>query len=221
MMIRYNNGKKAANEKPRKDAGKTMKKYKTSCQSDFWQAIFEKEASYLAIRLRGCKKILSVGCGPAIIEKKLQERGFDITGLDVSNEALEGASDSIRTVVGSAEAMDFESNSFDAAIYVASLQFVDNYKKAFQEAKRVLKPDGKVIVLLLNPSSEFFKKKTKQVDSYVNKIKHPSLAPIENSMREHFDQIKTRYFLGASGNEVFESRNPNLAVVYILEGTKP
>lgn len=220
-MVKHKQDKKAAREEPRKEIGKTMKKYRDSCKSGFWQAIFEKEVNYLSPRLKGCRNILSVGCGSAIIEKELQAKGFDITGLDVSKEALEGAPYSIRTVVGSAEMMEFGSNIFDAVIYIASLQFIDNYEKAIQEAERVLKHNGKVIVMLLNPSSEFFKSKTKQSDSYINKIKHPRLVPIEESIREYFGPVKTGYCLGIRGNQVFDSRNPDSAVLYIIEGVKP
>lgn len=220
-MIKHRKSGKAANEEPRKEMGKTMRKYRDSCQSDFWKAVFEKEISHLSKRLQGCRSILSVGCGPAVIEKELQEKGFDVTGLDVSKEALQGAPDSIRKVVGSAERMEFESNSFDAIIYVASLQFISNYEKALREAARVLKPNGKLIVMLLNPASGFFKAKTREADSYVNKIKHPSLAPIEQSIRKHFAHVKTGYCLGVRGKEVFEIRNPDLAAIYLVEGAKP
>ncbi|MBN1156629.1 hypothetical protein JXA85_03375, partial [Candidatus Woesearchaeota archaeon] len=58
-----------------------MSQYLKSCQTKFWKQVFEKELEYLLKELQGCKDILSVGCGPAIIEKGLQENGFNITGL--------------------------------------------------------------------------------------------------------------------------------------------
>ena len=106
-----------------------MKKYFKSCQSEFWKEIFRKETEYILMELEGYENILSVGCGPALIEQVLQENGFNVTGLDVSKEALGSAPDSIRIVVGSAEDMEFNNTSFDAAIYVASLQFINDYKK--------------------------------------------------------------------------------------------
>ena len=83
-----------------------MTNYLESCQSEFWKEVFEQEVNYVTRALKGCNDVLSVGCGPAIIERALQENNFNVTGLDVSEEALEGAPDSIRTVVGSAENMD-------------------------------------------------------------------------------------------------------------------
>ena len=197
-----------------------MKKYLRSCQSEFWQDVFKRETEYLVRALKGYKDILSVGCGPAIVERGLQENGFNVIGLDVSEDALEEASDSIRTVVGSAEKMEFNDATFDAAIYVVSLQFIDDYKKAIQETARVLKPNGKLVVMLLNPLSEFFEVKGKQTGSYVSQIKHPYLAPIEKIIRGHFAVDKAEYRLGIRNKRIFDSQNPSLAALYIIQGTK-
>jgi len=197
-----------------------MSEYLKSCQSEFWKEVFRKEAEYISRELRGYKSVLSIGCGPAIIEGELQENGFNITGLDISKEALEEAPDSIRTIVGSAEDMEFEDASFNAAIYVASLQFVNDYGKAIQETARVLKSHGRLLVMLLNPTAEFFKVKRSQAESYINKIKHLDLAPIEEVMQGYFAVDKAEYYLGIKNEEVFESQNPNLAALYIITGVK-
>ena len=197
-----------------------MNNYLNSCQSEFWKEIFEKELEYILRKLEGYKNVLSVGCGPAVIERGLQENGFNVTGLDVSRIALEGAPDNIRRVVGSAEDMEFNPGSFDAVIYVASLQFIDNYAKALQETERVLKPNGKLLAMLLNPGSEFFSGKKGQTDSYVNRIKHPYISPIEEAVRRFFDDVKIEYYLGIQNNEIFKSNNPNLAALYIIQGKR-
>ena len=51
-----------------------MEKYLQSCKSDFWKEVFEAELEYILRQLRGVKDVLSVGCGPAIIEAGLAER---------------------------------------------------------------------------------------------------------------------------------------------------
>ncbi len=197
-----------------------MGRYLESCKSAFWKRVFENELDYILRELRGYKNILSVGCGPAIIERGLGENGFDVTGLDVSKEALEGAPDSIRTVVGLAENMDFRDSSFDAVIFIASLQFVNDYKKAIRETLRVLKPGGKILVMLLNPDSKFFKEKRKQTDSYVNKIKHMHIYPIEKTIQQYFVHVKSEYYLGIMGQKIFSSQDPKLASLYIIQGVK-
>jgi len=195
------------------------KSYLESCQSSFWKAVFEKELEYLLTELHGYKNILSVGCGPAIIERGLQQNGLNVTGLDVSKEALDGFPDSIRTVIGSAEEMDFIDAGFDATIYVASMQFINNYRQAIKETVRVLRKDGKLVAMLLNPESEFFMRQTRLGDSYMNRIKHRSLNPIEKVIGQYFS-IKTEYYLGIRGEEIFESKDTQFASLYVIKGVK-
>jgi len=83
----------------------------------------------------------------------------------------------------------------------------------------VLKKSGKLLAMLLNTESEFFKEKTKNPDSYVNKIKHTELKEIERTIVEYFS-VKTEYFLGIKGGEIFQSQDSNLAGLYVIKGTK-
>ena len=194
-----------------------MDKYLNSCKTDFWKNVFKAELDYILRQLNEVKSVLSVGCGPAIIEKGLAEHGLNVTGLDISTEALDQAPDNIRTVAGSAEDMNFAESSFDAVIYIASLQFVVKYKKAIEETARVLKANGKLVAMLLNPQSQFFKEKSKKPDSYINKIKHTDLKKIERAIARYFS-VQTEYFLGIEGQQIFESQNPDLASLYIIKG---
>jgi len=196
-----------------------MEKYLQSCKSKFWKEVFRAELDYILHQLKGTKDVLSAGCGPAIIEAGLAEHGFNITGLDISKEALDQVPDNIRTVAGSAEKMGFADCSFDAVVYVASLQFIERYKQAIKETARVLRSGGKLLVMLLNPQSVFFKEKIKKPNSYVNKIKHTDLKEVEKAALEYFS-VKTEYFLGIKGTEIFQSRDFNTASLYIIKGLK-
>lgn len=196
-----------------------VKRYVEICQKRFWQNIFQFETTYLVERLQGCRDILSVGCGPAIIEGRLSEHEFNVTGLDISAEALKCAPDSIRKFAGSAESMPFAESSFDAVIYVASLQFIGDYRKALQQTFKVLRPNGRIILMLLNPDSDFFKDRLREPDSYVNLIKHKSLMNMEDVVKE-FYTVQTEYILGVKGDRVFKSNIPSEAALYAIVGTK-
>jgi ubiquinone/menaquinone biosynthesis C-methylase UbiE len=196
-----------------------MREYVRSCESVFWKAVFDAELRYIVKELKSSQEVLSVGCGPAIIESGLAEHGFRVTGLDISKEALDEAGDSVRTVEGSAETMGFEDGRFDAVMYVASLQFIQNYEAAIEETARVLRPRGRILVMLLNPESQFFKRKRSQPDSYVNRIRHESPQQIERTIAKFFD-FETEFFLGIDGDEIFESNKPGWASLYVVKGTK-
>ena len=195
-----------------------MEKYLQSCKTQLWKDVFQVELAYILRQLKGTRDILSVGCGPAIIEAGLAERGFNVTGLDISGEVLGRAPDSIRTVVGSAENMSFTDSSFDAVIYVASLQFIERYKEAIKQTVRVLRAGGKLLIMLLNPESDYFKERAKNPASYINKIRHTDLSEIERAVAEHLC-IETEYFLGIEGTKIFQSEDSNVASLYVINGT--
>jgi len=196
-----------------------IERYVRSSATGFWREILRKETDYLLQHLEGCKDLLSVGCGPAIIEGALSERGIRVTGLDISQEALRRAPDGIRTVLASAEDMPFPDSAFDAVIFVVSLQFIEDYRKAIQEMFRVLRPDGRLIVMLLNPESPFFKEKRRDPRSYVHGIKHADTKDIEDAITRKFS-VRTEYFLGAKADAVFENRDAPEALLYIVAGTR-
>lgn len=194
-------------------------RYLKSCASDFWQQVFAAEFDYLLQHLKPEYEILSVGCGPAMLERRLVEKGFKVVGLDVSREALACAGDAIRAVAAPAEEMPFPDTSFDLVLYIASLQFVDDYQTALQRTAAVLRPGGRVIALLLNPASGFFKERYANSESYVRKLKHTDLAAIETAASRWF-QTTGEYFLGINGEQLFASSNPAEAALYVLKGTK-
>jgi ubiquinone/menaquinone biosynthesis C-methylase UbiE len=196
-----------------------MENYLKSCKTEFWNEVFIAELDYILKELAGAKDILSVGCGPAIIEAGLSEHGFNVTGLDISREVLDRAPDRVRTVIGSAENMDFASQSFDAVIYVTSIQFIERYEEAIRQSTRVLRAGGRVLMMLLNPESGFFRERTRNPSSYVNKIRHRNLQEIEAEVTKYFS-VKTEYFLGIKGMRVFQSGDFHWASLYIIKGTK-
>jgi SAM-dependent methyltransferase len=159
-----------------------------------------------------------VGCGPAIIEATLSKHGLRVTGLDVTPEALGGVPDSVRTVVARAQDMPFPSSSFDAVIFVASLQFIEDWRKAVAQAARVLRDGGRLIVMLLNPASAFFQEKLRDPHSYIRKMRHPDVKEIEEAIGKQFD-VQTEYFLGVNGTTLFESGDPADAVLFVIQGT--
>lgn len=195
-------------------------RYLKSCASNFWQRVFEAELQYLLQHLKSGDEILSVGCGPAIMERRLTEQGFLVVGLDVSREALACVGDAIRAVAAPAEVMPFPDASFDVVLYIASLQFIDDYRTALQRTAAVLRPGGRLIALLLNPASRFFRERYANSESYVRKLRHTDLAAIEKTASEWFE-ASGEYYLGVDGDRLFESADPEEATLYIIKARKP
>lgn len=96
-------------------------------------------------------RALDVGCGPALMEPALLERGFEVWGVDVSARMIEAgrarlAGDAGRRAwhlnVGDVERLDFPSALFDAVLCMGVLEYLADYRRALREIHRVLKPGG-------------------------------------------------------------------------------
>lgn len=201
------------------DTQSTASAYRVSCGSKFWQTIFLLEANYIADRITVCKDVFSIGCGPANVETHLAKRGFSVTGLDVSQEALCDVPDAVRTVIGRAEDKHFPDASFDAVLFVVSLQFIDDYRQAISRAVDVLRPGGTLIALLLDPQSRFFQDRCRNEDSYIAKIKHTDIHAIEKAIAVSFD-TDTEYFLSVNGESVTGDKNASDAALCVITGKK-
>ena len=196
-------------------------RYARTCTTEFWQQVFAAEAAYLLDFLKPGWRVLSVGCGPAHIETRLAEAGVDVVGLDVSRQAIACAPDSLRAVAGSAEELPFADASFDAVIAVASLQFMAHPRRALQQMVRVLRPQGILVAMLLNPASSFFRAKMDAPDSYVHRIRHTDLLSIESDAAFHFQELRSEYFLGIDpDSHVFADHSPSTAALYVIRGVK-
>lgn len=81
--------------------------------------------------------ILDVGCGSGSYVWFLQQRGYDVYGLDISPQPFrKGLSRSI--IRGDACHLPFKNQSFDTVVMVNILEHVDD-RKALREARRVCK----------------------------------------------------------------------------------
>jgi ubiquinone/menaquinone biosynthesis C-methylase UbiE len=198
---------------------KGMARYIESCRKDFWRKVFQLELDYLADHLNGCRNVLSVGCGPAVIEGGLAKRGFRVTGVDLSREALGCAPDGVRSVVADAETMSFPKAYFEAVIFVASLQFIGDYRKALDRSAAALRPNGRILIMLLNPDSEYFKAKSCSPDSYISNIRHTDLAAIERAAAKRFT-VSAEHYLSMREGTVCASPAGAESILYILSGVK-
>ena len=101
------------------------------------------------------ERILDVGCGPGFYVAELLERvGRDghVSGIDSSPPMLAIAArrvdgyENVELLEAPATALPFDSDSFDGAISVQVLEYVDDVALALREIHRVLRPGGRLVV---------------------------------------------------------------------------
>ena len=99
------------------------------------------------------ERLLDVACGPGVLLKAALMRGLDATGIDISKKAIELTKEFVpeaKTQVGNAEQLPFDDASFDMLTCIGSLERMFNREKVLQEMHRVVRPGGRLCLMLRN-----------------------------------------------------------------------
>ena len=101
------------------------------------------------------KTVLDLGSGTGAAEKQLV--GYEVTALD-PDERMLSLNNFSNKIVGSAEALPFDDKSFDNVYCAFVWRNVSDTDKAFEEIRRVLKDEGKFVLLdMTRPLNTFTK----------------------------------------------------------------
>jgi SAM-dependent methyltransferase len=98
------------------------------------------------------ESVLDIGCGTGGSLLALLATGLEATGIDPSPYVLDIAATKVKNRAdlyrGFAEDLPFDDNSFNHACFFSTLEFVDNPRRAIQEAGRVAK--DRIFIGVLN-----------------------------------------------------------------------
>ena len=101
--------------------------------------------------LKSGDKLLDVGCGSGLFSSLASAAGAEVTGIDASEKLIEEAkrrTNSADFLTGEMEELPFDHNTFDFVCGFNSFQYAANVKNALDEAGRVLKKNGKIVVMI-------------------------------------------------------------------------
>lgn len=138
-------------------------------QYDAWydsergKILYENEKRCLKNLIKDCNgKVLEVGVGTGRFAVLAQ----DVFGVDIAESPLRIAkSRGIRVIKAKAEELPFRENTFSCVMLIVTICFVDNPCSVLEEARRILKEDGKIIigaVFLDSPWGKFYEQKKKE-----------------------------------------------------------
>lgn len=111
--------------------------------------------------------ILDAGCGTGIFTMDLLSKGSTIFGLDISLSMIRRAREKVskgrfHPVVADMSALPFLDASFDKAVSVTALEFIQDAKTAIDELFRVTRKGGVVVVATLNSLSPWAVRRTEE-----------------------------------------------------------
>lgn len=105
--------------------------------------------------LRGCSRVLDVGCGDGQLGRALNAAGWDgvFVGVDTSAAlmAMAASSHPGHVARGGAAQIPFADDSFDAVAVVLVLEHVADLRGVMSEIARVAAPGGRFVLFLNHP----------------------------------------------------------------------
>ena len=198
---------------------KDVQKFADFSSSPLGRKVLELEAGHVRHELKGCQKLLDVGCGIGVFEQYLSD--LDITGLDNDEEMLAEArkrNPERKFVRGDIEHLvmgELSAGSFDAVFTVATLEYLENYRDAIREAWKVTKKGGRILAMILNSHSKYVKEHLRNPDSYFRKIKHKNLREIKDTISGFWTIYNERYFV-INGNNMERTGIKHEASMYAI-----
>jgi SAM-dependent methyltransferase len=100
----------------------------------------------------GSGRVLDLGCGGGAFAATLAGRGWNVTGVDVSEDQLRLARErGVEVVRADAKELPFADSTFDAAVSVFTHTDMDDFAGALRELARVVRPGGVFVYLGVHP----------------------------------------------------------------------
>lgn len=154
--------------------------------------------------------VLDLGCGKGRFARRLEEAGASVVGLDLSARMLAEAS-GLDRVRGSARSLPFADARFDAVVAVEVFEHLGDVSSAIAEARRVLRPGGRLIVIDKNAASLNARRPwlpslaVKWIDERRGLWMYPARGPVRErwfwpgrllrSLAPHFADVSKEYLL--------------------------
>lgn len=102
------------------------------------------------------RRVLDAGCGSGPLLADLRERGASAVGFDgspamirLARERLGGEAE--LTVADLSQTLPYDDEAFDDAVAVLVLHYLEDWSQPLRELRRVLRPGGRLIVVVNHP----------------------------------------------------------------------
>lgn len=137
--------------------GKVAKWYESAVTSpDSYQMKVILPNLLRVLNLREKEAVLDLACGSGFFSREFTKLGAKVTGVDIGQELISIAKahdKQSRYLIGNAEDLSgLKLQNFDAVVCVLAIQNIKNLQSAVGEMFKLLKPNGRAVLVLNHPA---------------------------------------------------------------------
>jgi SAM-dependent methyltransferase len=114
-------------------------------------------AVFAALDLKKQMSLLDVGCGTGLAALLAAQQVAHVAGIDASSASIAIARERVpegNFIVGEMEELPYPDKSFDVVMGCSSFPYAQSPLQALKEAARVVRPQGKITLLVWGPEQE-------------------------------------------------------------------
>lgn len=164
----------------------TGERFTPECVREIWYEHMHRYAM-TATWCKG-KRTLDAACGEGYGSALLAGSASSVEGIDISNQAVSHAQkrygdlENLRFQVADCTSLPFDDNEFDRVVSFETLEHLDAQEKLLSEFRRVLKPDG--FLILSSPDKAIYTDQLKTVNEF----------HVKELYRHEFEALIGRHF---------------------------
>jgi 2-polyprenyl-3-methyl-5-hydroxy-6-metoxy-1,4-benzoquinol methylase len=171
----------------------TGERFTPECQREIWYEHFHRYA--LAARWCANKRTLDAACGEGYGSALLAGSAASVEGVDISEQAIAharqryGQLEGVGFHIADCTTLPFDDNEFDRVVSFETLEHLEAHDELLAEFRRVLKPDG--FLILSSPDKAIYSDEQNTVNEY--HVKELYRNELEALIQRHFP---ASYLLG-------------------------
>ncbi len=159
----------------------------------------------LALELASGKVVLDIASGEGYGSNLLAGVASKVIGVDVSEEAIIHANekykkDNLEYLLGSTSAIPLPDSSIDLYVSFETIEHHDEHLQMMMEAKRVLKPNG--ILILSSPEKTIYQKRDPSNPFHIKEITLEELETLISTNFKYHESFAQRVFFGTMINPI-------------------
>jgi 2-polyprenyl-3-methyl-5-hydroxy-6-metoxy-1,4-benzoquinol methylase len=164
----------------------TGERFTPECQREIWYEHFHRYV--LAARWCANKRTLDAACGEGYGSALLTGSAASVEGVDISEQAIAharqryGQLKSIGFHIADCTTLPFDDNEFDRVVSFETLEHLEAHDELLAEFRRVLKPDG--FLILSSPDKATYSDEQNTVNEY--HVKELYRNELEALIQRHF-----------------------------------